>query len=205
MKWTNKGHQYDKYATIFAKGKKLYIYGAGENGKRLCDKFQRFNCVEGFIDNSVEKQGTSYSGVPIYTIFDALKGNLKESIVVVAVSVESRNMIMQQMRTLGFEDSRNLFFYADFEDYFWPIYLLYAWDKLYFSSVGLTLTTVCNLRCKGCLAFIPHNKNPKMYDVEQFKSSVDNMFRNVDYVDVFQLSGGETFLYPEQNELIAYI
>lgn len=55
MKWKNKGHEYDNIEMNFNAGTKIWIYGAGENGKDLCKELAFADCVAGFIDNNAEK------------------------------------------------------------------------------------------------------------------------------------------------------
>jgi hypothetical protein len=206
MKWKNKGHEFDEYENIFTKGKKIAIYGACAVGANLFSKMGFADCVECFIDNNREKQKKEFNGKKVLSILDYLKlCDDKQCIVVVAVGPNKRDFVMQQMRTCGYHDGNNLFDEFSFIEYYLPIYALYSWNKLFFHSLGMTLTTICNLHCKGCLAFVPHNHNQKNYDIEMFKQSLDCLFLSVDYVDILQLSGGETFLYPFQLELINYI
>lgn len=203
MKWVNRGHEFDNYKDIFKKGKKLIIYGEGVKGKELFESIKFVDCVEGFIDNSLEKQGKDYCGIPVFSVLDS-RINPDRFIVVVTVDTE-QNLLMQQMRTLGFRDGISLFNYSAFFDFYLPLYMWFGWGKVYFHSVGITLTTKCNFNCYGCLAFIPKNKFPTDYNCEMFLDSIDLLFKYVDHVDIFQLSGGETFLYKDQKVIIDYI
>lgn len=205
MKWNNVGHEFDEIGKNFESNKKIFIYGAGEYGKILFDKLSFANCVEGFIDNDETKQQSGYCGKQVESIFEFMKRRNGEYIVVTAASRVNTGVFMNQLRSVKYRDGVDLFEYETFVNYYLPIYAVYGWNKVYFHSVGLTLTTICNLRCKSCLAFIPYNTNPMAYDVKMFKQSIDSLFRYVDYVDIFQLSGGETFLYEDHIELVKYI
>lgn len=205
MKWQNKGHEFDLVGSRFINPKKIVIYGAGDLGTKLVQTLRFADCVESFIDNDPEKQKNLCFGKKVESVIDFMKKPAGEFIVVVAMAAKDRVWPMQQLRVFGYREGEDLFDVDAFLKYYLPIYAFYGWNKLYFHSVGITVTTQCNLRCKGCLAFIPHNHNRKMYDVEMFKESLDSLFQHVDYVDIMQLSGGETFLYPQQEELIEYI
>ncbi|WP_373265367.1 radical SAM protein [Hungatella hathewayi] len=205
MKWTNQGHEFDEIGRRFAKNKKIYIYGLGVLGKELYNKLKWADCVAGFIDNDERKIESGYQQLEVISAIEFLKRPAGEYVVVVAASVSNTSQLMQQLRNKGYMDSFDLFTCNDFLNFFMPIYLLYAWNRVYFPSIGLTLSTVCNLKCKGCLAFVPLNKNPRNYSAEMFKESIDEFFKVVDYVEIFQLSGGETFLYPQHAELLSYI
>lgn len=205
MKWNNKGHEFDYLGSRFGVKKKIVIYGAGEWGEILYHKLAFEDCVKCFIDNDIKKQESGYMGKCVVGIVDYLTQDKKDAIVVVAASRENRPIIMQQMRRCGYIDGENLFDVEAFIEFYLSIYAFYSWNKLYFHSVGTAVTTQCNLRCKGCLCFVPFNQNRKHYDVKGFKESVDDLFKVVDFLDIFQLSGGEVFLYPDQVELLNYI
>jgi len=203
MKWTNCGHEFDMYKDIFTQGKKILIYGAGTLGTELLKKVSFVDCVEAFIDNSTEKQSKNFCGLPVYASFDT-KIDFDKYIVVVAVE-KDRKLLMQQMRTLGFKDGISLFEYSSFVDFYLTLYMWFSWGKVYFYSVCINVTTKCNFNCHGCLALVPKNKFACHYDSKMFMSSLDSFFQHVDYVDIFQMSGGETFLYPDHKILVDYI
>ena len=206
MKWNKPGKEYEEYSKVFTIGKKIAIYGAGEKGIELFRKVSFVNCVDVFIDNDLEKQKEILCGIRVVGIVEFLnKYRENDPIVIVAMGKEKRDLIMNQMRNCGYRDGYNLFEVYAFSEYYLPLYMMYSWKKLYFHSVGITLTTICNFHCKGCLAFIPINHNQKHYDVNMFIDSLDHIFKYVDFINIFQLSGGETFLYPNQIQLLDYI
>ena len=82
---------------------------------------------------------------------------------------------------------------------------MYSWNKVYVPSVSLVITTLCNLDCKGCLAFIHSNKNQKHYALEDLTKDIDCIFSKVDRIGLFHLTGGEPLLYPYFSELVNYI
>lgn len=62
MKWNNKGYQFEKLGEVFQRKSRIYIYGAGENGKILYDNISFMECIEAFVDNDKEKQKYGYLG-----------------------------------------------------------------------------------------------------------------------------------------------
>lgn len=48
MKWNNKGHEFDEIGQRFKVNKRVWIYGAGENGRDLFERLKFADCVEGF-------------------------------------------------------------------------------------------------------------------------------------------------------------
>ncbi len=202
MKWKNKGHEFDEYRDIFKPGLKVYIYGAGEDGAEVFRSLGFADCVKGFIDNN--KDLKIYCGKPVETIIDFMKKQ-EEAIVIVAASNFNKPFMVNQLITMGYKEGVNLFRAEEFLRYYIGIYAMYSWDKLYFTSFSLTVTHKCNLNCKGCLAFVPLCKNPSHYDVRSFIESIDLLFKQVDFVGFFEMSGGETLLYPDIVELLVHI
>lgn len=207
MKWSKPGQEFDEYANVFKTGKKVVIYGAGEKGMELFLKLSFIKCVDMFIDNALEKQENGCCGLPVVGITEFLsKYKRGDYIIVVAMGTYIKDLIMNQMRNCGYQDGYDLFDEYAFSEYYLPLYMMYSWGKVYFHSVGVTLTTKCNLRCKGCLAFIPINQDQKHYDINMFKQSIESLFKHVDFVDIFQLSGGETFyIHIKKNWLILLV
>ncbi|MGN0414082.1 MAG: radical SAM protein [Agathobacter sp.] len=205
MKWENRGHEYERFCTIFSKGKKLYIYGAGENGKDLFGRLKFADCVEGFIDNDEGKQSHLFEGKPVYSIVDFMNQGCKDCIIVVAQSLSNTVQTMAQMLQLGYKEGENLFDYHVFIDFYLPIYAWYAHEKTYISTISFLMTTVCNLDCIGCLNFNHFNDHRRHYSIERLKSDIDLLFQKIDYVGLLHLCGGEPFMYPHFVQLINYI
>lgn len=205
MIWKNKGHEFDEIGKRFFEKEKVYIYGAGEDGRFLFSQLQFADCVAGFIDNDKEKQNTGYCGKKVESIHEFMKKKIGEQIVVVAVGQFLADYMMNSLRTIGYQDGINLFRKSDFYHYYLPIYAMYSWNCVYFRSISLTLTTKCTLNCNACLTFMPYNHEQKHYDLEMFKSSLDLFFQAVDFVEFIDIAGGEPLLYPYITEVIDYI
>ncbi len=204
MKWKNKGHEYDNINQEFNKQTQIWIYGAGDNGKSLYQRLSFADCVQGFIDNDINKIGVIKGKrvVDSETFFASEKDNC---IVVVAVSLENVPAVMGQMIRNGWEEGKNLFIYHIFLSSYLPIYALRSWNKIYIPSLSFIVTSLCNLDCIGCLNFNHFNRKKRHYDIEQLKNDIDSLFEKADYIGFFHISGGEPFLYPHLNELLLYI
>ncbi len=204
MRWMNKGHEFDGIGENFI-GKKVYIYGAGENGADLFGKLRFLDCVEGFIDNDESKIQNGFMGKEVLDVRQGICIDKSKYIVVIAVSLENTSILMRQMLLNGFIEGQNLFDYHVFCDFYLPIYAVYAYNKIYFQSISIITTTICNLDCKGCLSFIHYNNRRKHRDIEEIKEDIHIFFQSVDYVGLLHLSGGEPFLYPQTKELLEFI
>lgn len=204
MIWKNKGHEFEEFKEIFSYGKKIYIYGAGENGQNLLKKLAFADCVEGFIDNAPNKIGTECFGKRVIGFEQFVAMEKDKFLVVIAMAMENVPEIKRQLLLCGYREGKNLFEYSNFESYYLPIYALYAWEKVYVSSVSFLPTTFCNLDCKGCLEFNHANANRKNRDINDLYRSIDALFEKVDYVGLFHISGGEPLLYPSLPQVIRY-
>lgn len=205
MKWKNKGHEFDKIGTNFKKNMMVYIYGAGENGTNLFYKLGFADCVAGFIDNDSKYKNQMYLGKPVLSIIDFLEKKPMDVIIVVTNTSFVGQFMLNQLRQIGYQEGINLFEVRAFERYYLPIFAMYSWDKLYYSSISITTTFRCNLKCKACLAFVPYNKNPQDEDINNIKESLDLFFKSVDFVDFIDIAGGEPLLYPYLLELLIHI
>lgn len=71
--------------------------------------------------------------------------------------------------------------------------------------VGLSVSLVCNLKCKLCAANAPYYNiigKPENSTVSELMDGVKKFFSVVDYVDYFGITGGEPLLYRELPELM---
>lgn len=68
--------------------------------------------------------------------------------------------------------------------------------------IGLTVTFKCNLRCKLCGMQVPYYENPKHLELKDLEKVIDKFFDIIDYVENFEISGGETLLYPNLADVI---
>lgn len=59
---------------------------------------------------------------------------------------------------------------------------------------ALCITTLCNMKCKHCLAFIPYYPNPRHIYYEEAKQLLSQYFKIVDNVEHFTVTGGEPLL-----------
>ncbi|MBQ3513263.1 MAG: radical SAM protein [Lachnospiraceae bacterium] len=204
MKWKNKGHEFDEIGQRFKVNKRVWIYGAGENGRDLFERLKFADCVEGFIDNGITEK--SLCGKRVMSVVEFMNHQYKDVIVVVCAGRENEMWMMNQMRTIGYEEGKTLFDFHGFTKFWLPIFAMYGWDKLYVHGLAFLTTTFCNLRCKHCLEFTTLNKDKKRFDMQEMKKSLDLAFHAVDYVGLLNVAGGEAFLFQDDLlEIIQYI
>jgi organic radical activating enzyme len=67
------------------------------------------------------------------------------------------------------------------------------------------MTTQCNLSCEKCSNLIPQLKNRAHIPADETITSIENIFRLVEYIYRLKLHGGEVFLHPELVKIIDYV
>jgi len=135
MKWTNKGHQFDTYGEIYKKRNRIFIYGAGEIGKFVCESIKFLNCVDGFIDTNVEKQKSSYCGLPVFHPSAILNSYDEKHLIIIAIHLDKtqwRYQIKRKLLLSGYIYGVDFLGYEDFivNDLLLHIFAIYAHLKL---------------------------------------------------------------------------
>lgn len=201
MKWTNKGHEFDTRFENQFRGKRLYIYGAGGNGKRLYNKmFYLHDKIDGFIDRN--KSAVDF--IKVISYGEIKKDMVDNALVIISTDGNTASHMWLQLAALGFSQDR-VFFYREWERYYLPLYAFYEKGIVVSAFISLQFSSICNCRCEHCLAFTPHLKTPAYFGLEVFQKNTDAIFRNIDYVDMIDIAGGEPFLIEEFAKCIDYI
>lgn len=71
--------------------------------------------------------------------------------------------------------------------------------------LALICTYRCTLKCKHCGSYIPYYKATKDFDLDRIKRSIERVFLSVDFINVFNISGGEPLLSADIGEITKYI
>ncbi|MCR4834387.1 MAG: radical SAM protein [Butyrivibrio sp.] len=199
MKWSNKGHEYDQMYLNISKKNEFYLFGAGDYGRQFVSAFASEVKIAGFIDNAENKQGTDICGYKCYAL-DEIKLD-DEKAIIVTMSQIARTEPVKQLKDVGYKKDEDFFIIEEFIS----IYNVYKYNRVYFSSISLLPSTICNLNCKYCLNFNPYAKKFYTRDWEELQMDVDLFFKHVDHIMLFHVSGGEPMLYKNTAKLIEYI
>ena len=199
MKWNNKGHEYDTVYENIRKKERFYLFGAGDYGKQFLKIFREEIQIEGYVDNSVQKQNTVINGLKCFAFDDVPKrGNVG---IVVTMSQIARVKPVEQLERAGYVRNVDFFIIEEFIS----IYFVYKYDKVYFSSISFLPSTACNLNCRNCLNFNPFAKQFYVREWDDLVRDVDTFFGCVDHIMLFHVSGGEPMVYKYTADLIEYI
>ena len=72
-------------------------------------------------------------------------------------------------------------------------------------ELDLSVTPRCTLQCWDCNMQMRRFSEKRDFPIRETMREVDRYFRWVDYVQFVGILGGEPFLHPRLNELLAYI
>ncbi|MCT4592696.1 MAG: radical SAM protein [Anaeromicrobium sp.] len=206
MKWTNKGHQFDEIGKLFKNINRVYIYGAGMYGEKLYKNIKFINCIEAFVDGNIEKQESGYLGKKVISPEEFFKINPNgDHIVIVAASMGNTPVILKELLLSGYKECINCFAYNRFVEFYFPIFSLYRYDKLYFEEMTTSITQRCTLKCEKCSCLFPYVNDPKDYELQSLKEDMDCFFSKIDYLQRLSIIGGEPFLFSNLTEYVSYI
>lgn len=203
MKWTNKGHELERYRSVF-EGKELLIYGAGDKGRYMQNWLKPICNIAGFIDRN--KSLKERRDVPVYTLEELGKLPKNKYIIILAGKEKTMKLFAGQLLFMGYVEAVDFFYYEPFIDFYIFPYALYAKDKVYAPFISCRVANTCNLICEGCAnCYDRRTKEEKEYSTEDIKRTIDALFAVVDVVNHFDLCGGEPALIKHFPEIIEYI
>lgn len=198
MKWTNKGHQFDEVAKeILSEESKYYLWGKGAYGLKFYEEFNDEIEIIGFVDINIDKQNNNSDNIPTFN-YDVLNS---ESNIKIIVTCSYESQIFPILEEKGFKRNKDFFMYSEFTS----IYKMYKYNKLNLFSIAYQITEKCTLMCTKCVSLTPHLKKLNNTPKEKIMKDLESTFKVVDNISVLSLSGGDTLLYPDLDELLEKI
>lgn len=70
--------------------------------------------------------------------------------------------------------------------------------------VEMAVTTVCNLRCKGCSNLIPEQSRKEHFDLDECIANLNRLLQHVNRIYRLKVHGGEPLLYPYLGDFLQY-
>ncbi len=205
---------------------KLTIYGAGFQGllaAHLLDK-QGIK-VLCFCDMDKNKQGTTYYGLPVYSP-EKMKELYPDATVIVTPYslVPAFRYVEKELGYKSVVTPYSLFLEFDSEEFdklselpYWyhPDTLDYNIDLFLKTCVNfltdytllsadVSVTEVCNLRCKDCISLMPCYNPPRHFTLEEMKSYIDTMTKGRNFHH-FNIEGGEAFIWKPLADFVEYL
>lgn len=210
MKWTNKGHEFDQIGEKLATVKSLYFYGIGGHAREIAELMDYgkkwFDLNVFYVDRNEEVRERGFCGKEIMspeTFFEKVRDD-NDYLVISCPLGEVGEEIKSYVVGHGISDEDVVLGY-DFLFTLIPLYFLYKYDMVFFTSENIVPSSACNLNCRECLNFNPYIDIPVIYSLDEIKRNVDLFFNAVDLIYRFQVTGGEPLLYPHFAEVITYI
>lgn len=210
MKWSDKGHELDKFGEKLvqdfrSKGEKVFIFGAGILGEEYRPFFERLGCFAGYIDNDKKKQESGVEGVSVIPLEEYFQKG-KKGIIIIAADRKNISAIEAQLGQTGLKEKEDFYTYVDFMKTVYPVLSVYFYNRFYVEQAQICLTERCSLKCRACAhACYAVDAGSRDMSLEMAKKSADSFFEKVDLIKEFVLIGGEPFLYRELDKIIAYI
>ena len=208
MKWKNKGNEFDSIGHMLEGKNHLYIYGAGKNAKEILSVLDKAKKLIPWdivlVDQDETKQLSGWYEYPVISPETFFNKNKENYFVVISPVGQFESEIYQNLvmnaipRELIFRQFSFLYVYL-------TIWFLYEHDMVFFNSINICPSTVCNLNCRDCLNFTPYIKNHVIDDLDSVKHDVDLLFNSVDLIYRLQITGGEPLLYRNLKDIFNYI
>lgn len=77
--------------------------------------------------------------------------------------------------------------------------------ELIIPYVEIVITTVCNLKCKGCSALMEYYKKRNHVELSEIINELQTMLNCVDSILSLRLLGGEPMCHPQLYEILSYL
>lgn len=209
MRWEKPGHEFEEIyretQTVYHE-KRMVIYGAGMMGGRIYDAIVRVSqiSVVAYLDRDVQKK--EYRGLPVFHSQDDWKkfGEDKSVMILIALPDETGADVKKDLISRCGVRSDSCKLYSEFVMHDFPILMLYQNNKVFLDTVSLIVTEQCTLKCKHCAIMLPYFEQIHEYSFQKLADETDALFKNVDFIGNYTLTGGEPFLYKELYRLIQY-
>lgn len=208
MKWRNRGHELEQYREHLSGKTELLFYGMNQKMMEVYKRvihFKNIGVKISFYDDSIK--GRTMAGKEVGSFLDAIeKLRLGKSVMIIsACNTDEYGTLLRTLIKSGFIQNMDFYEVLDFQRIFIAVYFLCVFDKCYIEQIGHTVNWACTQKCKKCSASIPYlkQKNPS---IEQVKDEIDLIFSKADYIHVYDLTSGETFLASDLlAEVILYL
>lgn len=201
----------------------LVIYGAGFQGLLAAFLLKRQGInVLCFGDRNVKKQGTTYYGLPVYAPEEMKRRypgavpivtpyNLRPAYEYVKNELGYENAVTPfslflEFDSEGFDELPELpeWYHPDSLDYTIDMFMRHCINlqtAYQLFAVNVSVTEICNLRCKNCTSLMPNYRNPHHFDAAELLHDMRAIMRGRMIHDI-SLEGGEAFLWKPLASVI---
>ena|GEM_PF-1904426 len=183
---------------MFDLNKEYYLWGAGTYGGRLIDFMDGNLNFKAVIDSDTTKHGTLFHGVEVIGYDKSISDNPNNKLILSqAMPHEVRNFLLKE----GYQENEDFFLIYDFlPRYFWQ-----TRRKVVASHANLIATTICNLNCDSCQAYMNVAEIHRHISASEITKGVDLMYKHVDSILNINYPCGESLLNKELTDACQYI
>lgn len=204
----------------------IVIYGAGFQGLLAAHLLKKMNInVICFADQDKEKQKNKYYGLPVISPSKMIEEYSDSLIIVTPYVFEPvyqkfknnkllKNVVLPvplflEFETEGFDELPEIpnWYRSGTFSYYVDMFLrkccnVLTTAQLY--AINVSVSQLCNLRCKNCTSLMPNYKTPKHFRLDDMIRYMDIVSENriFEYISV---EGGEPFLWPELPAFLNYL
>lgn len=185
---------------FFKGNEEIYIYGAGEMGKKTCEEALKQGFpIKGFIDKY--KEGT-WCNLPIYAL-----GKIKEETnSIIIISIQNIYSVIEIYKDIKDKSSTILWNWGGIkkESLRDTLIDISGWGECILPRMDMHLSDKCNLNCVGCTHFSPLFEEVGCeYDV--CMNNIDLVLEKFTGIARLNLLGGEPLLNKDLNRIISGI
>ena len=202
----------------------IVIYGAGFQGLLAAHLLKKQGVgVICFADQDIKKQGKPYFNLPVISP-EEMDLNYSDALIIVTPYIIKP--VYDSLRNQGFDvvtpyslflefdsegfdllDDLPVWYRRDSLDWNIDLFLLNCNNLLtdhQLCSSDLSVSQVCNLKCKECTSIMTCYKKPKHFALEDVIQSLKIVMRDR-YFDHIYVEGGKTFLWKPLPELLRFM
>ena len=195
MEWTQRGREFEKIAQVIVEYVgEYYVWGTGISANVVFNRYNEFIQIKSFVES--EKTKEVYCGKPVIQLKD-----IEEKRGKFVIASKYYEEIKKKLIENGYIENVDFFHWTLFQG----VYDLYVRNQLLLNRVDISITSRCTLKCQNCNMFMPYYKKTDDLGLAEIQSSVDILFKKIDYVNMLNLLGGEPFLHKELYDIIDYI
>lgn len=200
MLWKNRGRELTIFEDRFSEKKNIVFYGLSREMLAIYERLSFLKINFAFTSDKYcgEELQTIEGGGKIGSFIDAVT-LLKEKnylFIIALTNWEERDAVRQRMILNGYLENVDFFDAYSFLKIYLPIYVLCAYGKCYIEYLNHPVNWKCTFKCKKCAACIPYFKHENS-TLLTLNEETDLLFKNVDFIERYDLTGGEAFIVQE--------
>lgn len=181
--------------------KKIVIWGKARILETFLNYVDNIN-IAYIVDINHTLHNTSFMGVKILPTENLLKEDKENTIIIITPHDSQQIEIIKDIKNMGFKDN-NFCLARD-------LLITYNYiikHKVILPNIEFIISSACSLKCTHCIANVPYfQKNKSQYiPFIKLKQNIDDIFKAIDYVEMFQLATGEVLMHPELIKILDYI